>query len=113
MTQRWMKISATALYGASSTTICGQRQRIAPKTAPNSHQCTQILTVQTKLRYCKLYAGPGASLVAGGESGLVVGVCGVGGRVEGDGGLGGGDAHRSGAGGELHAIGAAVAAWVQ
>ena len=77
--------------------------------------------MQTKLRYCKLYAGPGASLVAGGDSGLVVGVCGVGGRVEGDGGLGGGgdggpgggDAHRSGAGGELHAIGAAVAAWVQ
>ena len=77
MTQRWMKISATALYGASSSTICGQRQRIAPKTAPNSHQCTQILTVQTKLRCCKSYAGPGASLVAGGESGLVVGVCGV------------------------------------
>ena len=58
---------------------------------------------------CNLGAGPGASLVAGVDGGLVVGVCGVGG----DGGLGGGDAHRSGAGGELHAIGAAVAAWVQ
>ena len=55
---------------------------------------------------CNLCAGPGASLVAGVDGGLVVGVCGVGG-------LGGGDAHRSGAGGELHAIGAAVAAWVQ
>ena len=62
---------------------------------------------------CDLCAGPGASLVAGVDGGLVVGVCGVGGGVGGDGGLGGGDAHRSGAGGELHAIGAAVAAWVQ
>ena len=68
---------------------------------------------------CNLCAGPGASLVAGVDGGLVVGVCGVGGGVGGDGGaggdggLGGGDAHRSGAGGELHAIGAAVAAWVQ
>ena len=62
---------------------------------------------------CNLGAGPGASLVAGVDGGLVVGVCGVGGGVGGDGGLGGGDAHRSGAGGELHAIGAAVAAWVQ
>ena len=43
MTQRWMKIGATALSGASSSTICGQRQRIAPKTALNSHQCAQIL----------------------------------------------------------------------
>ena len=66
---------------------------------------------------CNLGAGPGASLVAGGDGGLVVGVfglgSGLGGGVGGDGGLGGGDAHRSGAGGELHAIGAAVAAWVQ
>ena len=93
---------------------------------------------------CNLGAGPGASLVGGGDGGLVVGVCGVGGGVGGgaggdgglvvgdgglvvgvcglgggfggdggDGGLGGGDAHRSGAGGELQAIGAAVAAWVQ
>ena len=50
---------------------------------------------------CNLGAGPGASLVAGGDGGLVVGVCGVGGGVcggvGGDVGLGGGDAHRSGA----------------
>ena len=48
---------------------------------------------------CNLGAGPGASLVAGGDGGLVVGVCGhgvgVGGGGGGDGGLG--DAHRSGA----------------
>ena len=48
---------------------------------------------------CNLGAGPGASLVAGGDDGLVVGVCrhsvGVGGGGGGDGGFG--DAHRSGA----------------
>ena len=59
---------------------------------------------------CNLGAGPGASLVAGGDGGLVVGVAG---GVGGDVGLGVGDAHRSGAGGELQAISAAVAAWVQ
>ena len=30
---------------------------------------------------CNLGAGPGASLVAGGDGGLVVGVCGLGGLV--------------------------------